>query len=125
MESKDIEPKKVIQDSEIDCEPKIILNKRQWETIYNWCDEYHSVKSKSLTDEIAELKGTIEVYKQDWKVLNDSNKQLKFELKAADSVNEQLTNTLGDALAESEQYGYLTNNTIKKANLLINKKVDS
>ena len=53
--SKELTPKDVIKDSETDCNPKIILNKNQWETVYNWCDEYHGIKSKPLIDEIASL----------------------------------------------------------------------
>lgn len=67
------------------------------------CDFVESVKSfielnKSLLNDIYDAKGTIEVYKQDWKVMSDEIKRLKL-------INDELLSRIDN---RDEQINKLT-----------------
>lgn len=112
MENREITPESIIKNSEHDCTPTIILYKTQWHTVYDWMQEYSYEQNKKLLDEI---------------------EMLKFQLKAADSVNENLSKELKYKENENKCFSKIIKDVYNKCNgikderihLLIEERLES
>lgn len=56
--------KETVKNSEYDTNPPIILNKQQWQCIYNWMQEYANQQNQDLQMQLDELKQAADEYKK-------------------------------------------------------------